>query len=721
MAYNIIGLDIGSRNVRALLFERNFRGYEVVEVREAAIPWASDGEGPQENGVSIAVEQVVGDLNRGQSTFVSAYPLERASVWFFRMPFNDPKRIAQTVHFEVEDMVPFDLEEMLFSYRVQRNIGETADLMAILAPRKEIARRLEASQALDVNPVALLLDAHALGNALPTKSAEPQAVLDVGHRRTLISVVRDGIVEHVQSVPGGGDIITHSLMDAWNLPFDIAEYLKHHRVLPPGYELDPAFTADSEAPTEEGELPVGLSEEQSPGEQLEDAAARFFEASGDSLAGDAPEYDDPELDIVSHDDRISRPLSPEGLPTLSWKRLGLEDEAPDLDSLEDAPGYGALIGEDEVTPAGRLPAHYRAVVEAVDEGYVDDDEVTEPGAAENDESEAAATAMEEEDLDMVPIPMGGEGPQNGPVTPQAVQEVIDASLARMIQPIRASLIAYEIKHRKELKALALAGGGSALPELAEVLELELGISAHPLSRLGSEQLSVPGSKHPASYALAFALGLRGVTDGRLHEVDFRREEFASRSDIHRVRVAGVLALAAILMIAFVGAALAMVSYQGLRSEASELEARIMETVAGGLEGVEAESFSSPTDAIGQLMSRQITLQDQAKILNVTDPRPPTALLVLQEVSKHLSPGEPGASDFVTVDIDEYQAGESAVRLKGYTNSFDATGKIEASLKKSPLFTDVTLGDVTSARGKDERKNFTLTFTISQEGMVDDDS
>ena len=143
MAYHIVGLDIGSRTVRAVLFERSFRGYEVSEAREAQVTQGEGGAPPTREAVAEAVQAVIGDLARSQTTVVCAYPVERASVWFFTMPFTDPRRIAQTVAFEVEDMVPFDLEDMLFQYRVTRADSSTSQIMAVLAPRAQVGQRLE--------------------------------------------------------------------------------------------------------------------------------------------------------------------------------------------------------------------------------------------------------------------------------------------------------------------------------------------------------------------------------------------------------------------------------------------------------------------------------------------------------------------------------------------------------------------------------------------------
>ena len=54
MAYHIVGLDIGSRNVRAVLLERSFRGYEVVEARQAPITQGEEGGTPSQAAVAEA-------------------------------------------------------------------------------------------------------------------------------------------------------------------------------------------------------------------------------------------------------------------------------------------------------------------------------------------------------------------------------------------------------------------------------------------------------------------------------------------------------------------------------------------------------------------------------------------------------------------------------------------------------------------------------------------
>jgi len=107
-----------------------------------------------------------------------------------RLPFADAARLAATVPFELESLVPFDIESGLISFTVLEREGDGATVLAAIAQRAEVTRHLDEMHEAGIDPAVVDIGALALaglfkprdGNALVV---EPRA--DGG-----VSVVRGG-------------------------------------------------------------------------------------------------------------------------------------------------------------------------------------------------------------------------------------------------------------------------------------------------------------------------------------------------------------------------------------------------------------------------------------------------------------------------------------------------------------------------------------------------
>jgi cell division protein FtsA len=63
----------------------------------------------------------------------------------------------------------------------------------------------------------------ALGAA---ERAEGRVLVDVGSKATSILIVKDDVLRYLKKIDAGGDHFTHSIVEALNLPFDLAEEIK---------------------------------------------------------------------------------------------------------------------------------------------------------------------------------------------------------------------------------------------------------------------------------------------------------------------------------------------------------------------------------------------------------------------------------------------------------------------------------------------------------------
>lgn len=216
MAQKILGLDLGAHSVKAVAVEAAFRGHVVTAAVEVPLAPAS----PEPNAPSplaAAVKEAVEKLGAGPSDACAvSLPGTAAAAPLLTLPFTDARKIEATLGFEVEGVVPFDLDEMIYDHQLLRQHEGKSELLVAVARHADVKALLELLAAAGLDPRAVTLPGLAHGYALaaiPAQRPTPDeaiALLDLGHGRTTISVLVGGAVpekpqvEFTRTFGGGG-------------------------------------------------------------------------------------------------------------------------------------------------------------------------------------------------------------------------------------------------------------------------------------------------------------------------------------------------------------------------------------------------------------------------------------------------------------------------------------------------------------------------------------
>ncbi|XXF75984.1 pilus assembly protein PilM [Myxococcaceae bacterium GXIMD 01537] len=231
----ILGLDLGSYSVKAVLFESNMRGHVTkawAEVRR--------GEGERADTLRAAVQELLTQHPLQADQVVVALPGSTLMTHTFSLPFVLPKQIDATLPEQLEDQLPFPLTEAVFDYQVvgQRETKDGAkesDLLVGVVRKEELSSLLALLAELKVDPrtvthpgVAyqnLFLQTPALFEA--AGGAEVVAVVDIGHERTTVAIGRPGQgVEFARTFSGGGKDLSRALATEFNTPLPEAHHWK---------------------------------------------------------------------------------------------------------------------------------------------------------------------------------------------------------------------------------------------------------------------------------------------------------------------------------------------------------------------------------------------------------------------------------------------------------------------------------------------------------------
>lgn len=224
MAQTILGLDLGSHSVKAVLVESTLRGWTVAGTATAPVSPAQEGDGSTLlERQSTALHALLAARGWHPDAVAAAVPGATAAAHVVTLPFTDPRRIEQTIAFEVEGQIPFELSEVAWDWQPMTERGGKSELFVGVVRKEELTALLAALAAAEVDPRTVVpaapayasLFGHGLLAAEPAPSegipAPVSALLDVGQERTSVCVVAAGSCEAARSFPFGAAQVVRAL------------------------------------------------------------------------------------------------------------------------------------------------------------------------------------------------------------------------------------------------------------------------------------------------------------------------------------------------------------------------------------------------------------------------------------------------------------------------------------------------------------------------------
>lgn len=270
MSRNFV-VDLGAWSVKLAVAVPGLRGGAVTHVVERLVP---PGEGPSAPRAAAVLEALVKELGLTHDTMFLAVRGDQVFTQVLELPFRNLRRaeLEKAVGGELESVVPVDLEDMVFSFEAigdaeasaapvlleaggeparGRVAGVALGMRALsFAMRRERAEELLAiGQELGIDPRGLLPAAGGAVRLVERSglSAElagaPVAVIDFGHERTEVCVVRGGQAVFSRNLARGSKQITEAIARTWKMGFYDAERAKHSE----GFVASAAEPATSEA------------------------------------------------------------------------------------------------------------------------------------------------------------------------------------------------------------------------------------------------------------------------------------------------------------------------------------------------------------------------------------------------------------------------------------------------------------------------------------------
>lgn len=256
---SIIGLDIGSHQIKAIYLERKRGGWTVTAAGVTPTPADSVAEGivHEPSLVADAISNLLRERNIPPGETIAAISGSTVTVRQIRMPNVPANALPKAVRFEAAKYLP-SVTESAVEYAVLGKSGEPLqlDVLLVAAPNEMVNSRVEAMERAGLEPVAVDIEAFALLRSLSAAGfdlSEPMAVLNMGAAFTDFHILFDQNIALTRSIPMGGAALTQAIVSASNVSAEDAEVLKEALDLQPA----PPFPQQAPGVDENGfELPA---------------------------------------------------------------------------------------------------------------------------------------------------------------------------------------------------------------------------------------------------------------------------------------------------------------------------------------------------------------------------------------------------------------------------------------------------------------------------------
>jgi len=230
---NLVGLDIGSSAVKLVeLKDAKGGGYRLVKTGiEPLSPEAIvDGAIMDASLVVDTVNRVISSLNVRNNDFATSLSGHSVIIKKISLPAMSSEELAESIRWEAEQYVPFDINDVNLDYVVLEPGGETMDVLLVAVKKDKIGDYTSVITQAGKTPALVDVDAFAIQNAYevnyPVEPGRVVALVNIGASMTNVNVLSGANTIFWRDISFGGNQYTDAIQKQLSLGFEQADTLK---------------------------------------------------------------------------------------------------------------------------------------------------------------------------------------------------------------------------------------------------------------------------------------------------------------------------------------------------------------------------------------------------------------------------------------------------------------------------------------------------------------
>ncbi len=232
---SLVGIDIGTSSIKVVELRKGSKsGYDLKAIGLEAIPADSivDGVIIAKLPVSEAIDKLFKDLNIKNTQIATSISGHSVIVKKITVPAQSGAELDESIQWEAEQYIPFDISEVNVDYQVVRRLPDTnkIELILVAAKREKITDHTSVVSMAGMTPIVVDIDSFALHNVYEL-SYEPKdytvaALLNIGSTVINVDILRGREFLFTRDINMGGNHYTEFLQRELNVSLEEAEQIK---------------------------------------------------------------------------------------------------------------------------------------------------------------------------------------------------------------------------------------------------------------------------------------------------------------------------------------------------------------------------------------------------------------------------------------------------------------------------------------------------------------
>lgn len=232
---DIIGLDIGSGYIKAIQL-KEIKGVYTLE-RLGITPLDPelivDGSILDSTRVLETIKQLVLTTDiKALNTTLSVSGHSSVIIKRITLPEVSEDELSETIHFEAEQYIPFDIEDVILDFQILGLAEEEGmiDVLIVAVKRDKINEYASVVKEAGLTPAVVDIDSFALENMhelnYEFNEEANVALVNVGASMINMNIIKGGVSVFTRDSSVGGNLYTEALQRQFSISFEDAERLK---------------------------------------------------------------------------------------------------------------------------------------------------------------------------------------------------------------------------------------------------------------------------------------------------------------------------------------------------------------------------------------------------------------------------------------------------------------------------------------------------------------
>jgi len=235
MNKGVIGLDIGSRVIKAIQFKESNNGYQLERFGTISIPpeLIVDGSILDSPRVVEAIKELIANTKiKTKDTVLSVSGHSSVIIKRISLPEMTEEELSESIKFEAEQYVPFDIEDVNLDFQIL-GPGEDdgqIDVVIVAVKKDKIEEYVSTVKEAGLRPIIVDVDAFALENMYEInyeiEDNRNVALVNIGANTINMNIIKGGFSLFTRDSALGSNVHSEALQRDFALSYEDAENLK---------------------------------------------------------------------------------------------------------------------------------------------------------------------------------------------------------------------------------------------------------------------------------------------------------------------------------------------------------------------------------------------------------------------------------------------------------------------------------------------------------------